>query len=258
MIKRFIAASVFALAIALGSVGAESAEAFQGPGCMGKCTDCHNLSKDEAGKLLMVDRFKAQIKGIKPSPVKGLWEVEFSQGGNSGSVYIDFGKKFLIEAKFTPLEQLSEQTQFKKVDLKKIPLDNAILMGSAKADKKVIIFDDPECPYCAKLHEDIIKILKTRKDIAFYIKLYPLPMHPDAYEKSKVIVCGRSAKLLDDAFSGRKLPKAECDTQEIDNNIKLAEELGIRGTPAIILPDGRLVPGALPSEELLKLIDKPE
>ncbi|MBI5492434.1 MAG: DsbC family protein [Deltaproteobacteria bacterium] len=258
MIKRISLVMAFTLACAFSAFAADTASAFQGPGCMGKCTDCHSLTKEDASKLLKADKFKASIRDIRMSPVKGLWEVEVTQGDKVFVVYMDFAKKFLVEGKFTALEQLGESAPLKKVDLKKVPLENAVVIGSASAQKKVIVFDDPDCPYCAKLHEEIKKITDKRKDIVFYIKMYPLPIHPGAYEKSKSIVCAKSEKLLDDAFSGKKLPKAECETKEIDENIKLAEELGVRGTPAIILPDSRLVPGYLPADALLGLIDNPQ
>lgn len=248
-----------ALACALSTPYAE-ALAFPAPaqGTPGKCSDCHVLSKEEAAKLLRTDMFKAQVKDIRQSPVKGLWEVEIAQGDKLFLVYVDFAKKYLVEGRYTPLEQLGENKPLKKVDSRKIPLDNAVVMGNPKAEKKVIVFDDPECPYCAKLHEEIKKIVAKRNDLAFYIKLYPLAIHPTAYEKSKTIVCQKSAKLLDDAFAGKKLPKADCETQEIDNNIKLAEELGVTGTPAMVLPDGRLLPGYVPADALLNLIDNPQ
>ncbi len=88
--------------------------------------------------------------------------------------------------------------------------------------------------------------------------MFPLPMHKDAYEKSKAIACGKSLKLLDDAFAGKKLPKPDCDAKEVDNNLKLGAELGIKGTPAIIFPDGRLLPGYVDADALLGLLDKPE
>ena len=256
MAKRFFQIIVLAAAVSFAWPAAYS-EAFPAPaaGTAGKCSDCHVLSKEEAAKLLKTDMFKAQIKDIRMSPVKGLWEIEVAQGDKVFVVFVDFTKKFLVEGRYTPIDQLGESKPLKKVDVKKIPLDNAVVMGNPKAEKKIIVFDDPECPYCGKLHEEIKKIVAKRSDVAFYIKMYPLAMHPGAYEKSKAIVCQKSPKLLDDAFAGKKLPKAECETQEIDNNIKLAEELGISGTPAMILPDGRLVPGYIPGDALLSLID---
>jgi thiol:disulfide interchange protein DsbC len=100
------------------------------------------------------------------------------------------------------------------------------------------------------------KITKERKDISFYIKLYPLPMHKDAYAKAKAIVCEKSLSLLDDAFERKPLPAANCETSSIDDNISLAQKLGISGTPAIIMPDGRLIPGYLDADALIKAIEK--
>lgn len=259
MSKRMFRITALALICALSWPAAE-ALAFPAPaqGTAEKCSDCHVLSKEEAAKLLKTDMFKAQIKEIRMSPVKGLWEVEIAQGDKLFLVYVDFAKKYLVEGRYTALDQLGESKPLKKVDSRKIPLDNAIVIGNPKAEKKVIVFDDPECPYCAKLHEEIKKITAKRTDLAFYIKMYPLAIHPTAYEKSKSIVCQKSAKLLDDAFAGKKLPKAECETQEVDNNIKLAEELGVTGTPAMVLPDGRLLPGFVPGDVLLNLIDNPQ
>ena len=100
------------------------------------------------------------------------------------------------------------------------------------------------------------KVVKERKDIAFYIILYPLPMHPEAYEKSKAIFCEKSLSMLDDAFAKKPLPKAKCQTTAIDENIELAKKLGINGTPAMIFPDGMLVPGYKDAGSIIRLIDK--
>ena len=99
-------------------------------------------------------------------------------------------------------------------------------------------------------------MLEERKDIAFYIKLYPLPMHKDAYGKAKVIVCEKSLALLEDAFAKKSLPPAKCETSMIDDNLKLAEKLGIRGTPAIIMPNGIIIPGFKDAPSLIADIDK--
>jgi thiol:disulfide interchange protein DsbC len=100
------------------------------------------------------------------------------------------------------------------------------------------------------------KVVAERKDIVFYIKMYPLPMHKDAYDKAKAIVCEKSLALLEDAFEKKPLPKPKCETTAIDENIKLAQKLGISGTPAMIFPDGKLVPGALDAKAIIEKIGK--
>ena len=100
------------------------------------------------------------------------------------------------------------------------------------------------------------KVLEKRKDIAFYIMLFPLAMHKDAARKSKTIMCQKSLSLLDDAFENKQIPDPKCDTTVVDDNIKLGQKLGISGTPAMIFPDGRLVPGAVDADAIINMIDK--
>jgi thiol:disulfide interchange protein DsbC len=99
------------------------------------------------------------------------------------------------------------------------------------------------------------KVIEKRKDIAFLIKLYPLPMHKDAKRKSESIICSRSLQMLEDALANKPIPDPNCKTDVIDKNIKLAEKLGIRGTPTIILNDGRVTSGAMKAEDLIGLIE---
>ena len=100
------------------------------------------------------------------------------------------------------------------------------------------------------------KVIQERRDIAFYIKLYPLRIHPEAYEKSKAIVCEKSVALLEDAYETKPLPKPTCETKVIDENIALAGKLGISSLPSLILPDGRVVRGYKDAETLKNLIGK--
>jgi thiol:disulfide interchange protein DsbC len=79
-------------------------------------------------------------------------------------------------------------------------------------------------------------------------------MHPDAYWKSKSIVCEKSMRMLEDNFAQKQIKKTECASTAVDDNMKLAGELGISGTPALILADGRLFPGVKEADALIELI----
>lgn len=100
------------------------------------------------------------------------------------------------------------------------------------------------------------KIIAKRQDIAFYLKLYPLRTHPDAYWKAKSIVCSGSERLMEDNFEKKPIPKNECDTKEVDENIKFAESHGITGTPAMVMPDGSLREGTIEADRLIKLTEE--
>jgi thiol:disulfide interchange protein DsbC len=97
------------------------------------------------------------------------------------------------------------------------------------------------------------QVVEKRKDIVFYIKLFPLPMHKNAYGRAKAIACGNFALgLLDEAFEKKPLPEASCETTAIDDNIKLGKSLGINGTPALIFPNGQLVSGAIDADAIIR------
>ncbi len=99
-------------------------------------------------------------------------------------------------------------------------------------------------------------MVAQRMDIAFYVKLYPLKGHQDAYWKSKSIVCEKSIRFLEDNFEKKAIPKIDCATSAIDDTIKFGEKNGITGTPTMILPDGSIYLGQIEADKLIKLIDE--
>ena len=225
---------------------------------------CDKITLAEIKDILRkVNAENAEIFYIKKSPIAGICEAAINRGGQPAVFYFDITETYLffgnlVEAKtMTNLTAKSarEIQDKKRIDISKIPLNAALVLGDLKAAKKVIIFTDPECPYCSELHKVIKQISEKRKDIAFYIKMFPLEMHKDAYWKAKSIVCKNSLQLLQDCFDKKEIEKTDCQTTEVDDTIKLAQSLGITGTPAIILPDGRLRVGAMPEAELTSLID---
>lgn len=244
--------------IVLGWVS--TAAAMTGEGCgEGSCADCHSITKDETIQLLgnLVDK----VNSVDFAEVPGMWVADVEKGDRRLPVYIDFSKKFLVSGNVIRLEDRENLTQqraarMNKVDVARIPLDDALLLGRATAKNRVIVFTDPECPYCKKLHEELKEVVKRNGDIAFLIKLFPLKMHPNAYDISKSIVCNKSMAMLELSFAGKPVPPPLCETSAVDQTIALAEDLGIRSTPTLVLADGLIVPGYKQADALLKLISE--
>ena len=238
--------------------------AFSPSGCEMDCKKCHSISNPEVKGILQSMKIpQAEIVSIELSPVNGLWEVTVTDKGKKGLFYVDFSKKYILRGPIIEIQSGANKTSERlakipesKVDFSRIPLPNALVMGNGKASHKVAVFTDPECPYCGALHQELEKVIQEREDIAFYIILYPLKIHKDAYWKSQSIVCHKSLKMLEDAFLHKPIPKTDCDPREIDANIKLAESLGITGTPAIVLADGRVYSGSIPAKQLIELIQE--
>ncbi len=225
------------------------------PGCGGDCRECHAMDKKEAEGIIKKGIPNATVADVKLAVVPGLWQIDFNVEGKQETLFVDFSKKYLLVVqRIVALEEKGPQ----KIDFSKLPLQEALVMGPKRAKKKVAIFTDPDCPYCRKLHVELKQVLAKRHDVAFYIFLRPLPMHgQDANDKAQEILCKKSLALLDDALNGKPLPKPSCSTAaaEVEKNNKLADSLGLRGTPTLIREDGTVNFGVLPAEQLSAWID---
>ncbi|TLN17105.1 DsbC family protein, partial [bacterium] len=245
------------------ALAAQSSMAFGGCG-EGKCTDCHSLSKEQATEALAPLGIAAEVIDVKLAKVPGLWSIAVFDKKNNRKlpIYLDYSKKYLIQGEVIEIATKESLTRLSMAELNRvnpgeIPLDDAVVVGKPDAKLRVIVFDDPECPYCKKFQEEMNKVVAKRSDIAFFIKMLPLKIPPKARQKSEAIICAKSLELLEKSLAGEEIPAPTCKTDQIDKNEALAAKLEIRSTPTFILPDGRVFPGARNAEDVIKLIDSP-
>jgi thiol:disulfide interchange protein DsbC len=114
-----------------------------------ECIKCHIITNDEALNLLKEALPGIKILEIRNAAVKGLWEISVERGGQKGIVYIDFSKNILISGSLLNVKTKTNLTQerlleINKVDISKIPLDDALVMGDKDAKYRVIVFTDPD------------------------------------------------------------------------------------------------------------------
>jgi thiol:disulfide interchange protein DsbC len=124
-----------------------------------------------------------------------------------------------------------------KVDVAKLPLQDAILIKKGTGAKKLIVFTDVDCPFCKKSYD----WLKTQTDYSLYVFLFPLAMHPSAPEKSVKILCDADpGAAFDSAEADRELTADKCETGEkmLQKHKAAAAEIGVDATPLFITDSG--------------------
>jgi thiol:disulfide interchange protein DsbC len=122
-------------------------------GCGAKsCTECHSINKQEVADILnKLNAGHVKVIDIQMSPVRGLWEVTVDDKGQRGILYVDFSKQYILSGSIINVGQRIDVTRQKqdalqrdrRVDVSKIPLHDAIIMGNPDAAKKVVMFTDP-------------------------------------------------------------------------------------------------------------------
>lgn len=253
------------IAVMFTTVLVSSSYAMQKEGCGGDCSSCHKLSEKDAGELLK--KIGVNVKSVKQSPSNGLFELLVEKDNKQGIVYIDYGKKHFMQGMIVNIESMQQVSahaqdlpqpkQTTSLDVTKIPVDKAVIIGNPKGSKKIFVFTDPDCPYCRTGHAELKKLAKIAPDVAIHIMLLPLPMHPAAYDKSRTVLETKSLDLLDKAFEGKEIPKPtkESSKKEIDEIVKFANDNGINGTPTMVMPDGKIQVGMRDAETMKKILE---
>lgn len=198
-----------------------------------------------------------QVDNIRKTQYGGLYEVFI--GGQI--VYTDEKFTFLIaegrliDAKTKRNVTAERMDELTKVDFSKLPLDQAVKVVRGNGSRKLVVFSDPDCPFCKRLEQ---KELAGITDITVYTFLYPLEqLHPDAANKAKAIWCSpdRAKSWMDWVLKNRLVKgSTSCDTP-IENLAALGKKLGVTSTPTLIFADGKRMLGAYPAAEIEKALN---
>ena len=191
-----------------------------------------------------------QFNEIQPSQFDGIYEVVM--GKNVG--YTDGEGRFFLFGHVFDMQTRQDLTQqrideLNKVKFSELPLKDAIKEVRGKGQRKLVVFSDPDCPYCKKLEQYLPRL----DNVTIYTFPFPLEgLHPDAPQKAKSIWCSaKRQSAWHDYLVSNKQPTANTDcANPIDRNIQLGQKLGINGTPTLVAEDGRVMPGAASAEQI--------
>ncbi|MFN7086718.1 MAG: DsbC family protein [Burkholderiales bacterium] len=137
--------------------------------------------------------------------------------------------------------QLAAQSLIKSQDF-------AIKRVKGNGKRTLYTFEDPNCGYCKKLQEELVKL----NNVTIYTFLLPIVSPPDSVEKSKAVWCAKDrGKAWDDLMTRGVMPggSKNCEVP-IEKSMQLAQRFGVRGTPAVYLANGQQIGGYLPLDKI--------
>ncbi len=201
---------------------------------------------------------QGEVLFVNPAEIPGLYLVAMKMQGKVVPIYLDATGSYLFSGNVIRLKDRKNLTeayyqQLNPVDTTTIPLEEGLTIGNPNATQQIFVFTDPHCAHCIQLHKVLKEAVKVNTDLAFHTKLVPFQSPKKLIQ---TIICNKSMEQLDKAFSGKDLPDPGCETDAIERNSKLARELGIRGTPTLIFPNGHISPGYRPLDKLLDQIEE--
>ena len=196
-----------------------------------------------------------RIDEVRRTPMPGLFEVRVD---GTDIYYTDASGHFLLQGQLIDTRNQRNLTEERlqkimAIDFKSLPFKDAISWVKGNGERKLAVFEDPNCGYCKRFERDIAKL----DNVTVFIFLYPI-LGKDSVDKSKSIWCAKDpAKSWQDWMVRDQMPAAaNCDTGSLKRNMEYGQKMRITGTPTTLLPDGTRIPGAIELSQLEKLLAK--
>ena len=217
------------------------------------------LAQDAVIRKNIAERVPAlkAIDEVNKTGIPGVFEIRVN---GTEIYYTDAQGNYLIQGNLIDTRQRRNLTEervekLSAVKFDALPFKDAFTIVRGNGQRKIAVFEDPNCGYCKRFERDLQKV----DNVTIYMFLYPI-LGADSAEKSKAIWCAkdRSAAWLDWMVRDQAAPSASamCDTSALARNVELGRTHKITGTPTLVFTDGSRVPGAIDAKQVEKLLSE--
>ena len=209
-------------------------------------------SADDATITKKLHDFGLKNVEIGDSPIPGMRSVITEQG----IFYATEDGKYYLQGDLVELSDkgpidLSNRPLMPKLEALK---DEMILFPAKNEKYAITVFFDVSCHYCQLLHKDIAAL----NERGITVRYLAFPRSGPGSKIARQMETAFSAKenkaqLLADLENGKEIPETRAD--KVKKHYELGHQFGVQGTPAIITPQGTLIPGYYKPDSLLKMLE---
>ena len=195
-----------------------------------------------------------KVDSVTATPLAGLYQVIVG----SQVVYMDANAEYMLDGDMVNLRTRKNYSEDAKFNirlsvLKELGEKNMLVYRPEKVEHKITVITDIDCPYCRRLHSELNQYMESNVEVRYIFM--PLKGEKDK-EKTESVWCAADRKeALNQAKAGGDVETKTCDNP-LDKQMAAAQKLGVRGTPAIILETGEMLPGYIPAKKLVAELRK--
>ena len=218
---------------------------------------------DESALKAQFEKMGVEVISIIPASIDGLFEVDTSGGmvfSNAEGTQFIAGTLYALDNKGEYVDVLAERKAPLNAEKIEGYVDDMIVYPAQNEKYVITVFTDTTCGYCVRLHSQ----MEQYNDLGITVRYLAYPRQgPDgqvAQQMAQVWCSDDPAESMTMAKSGHVLNKNASNldqcTQKIVEQYNLGRELGIKGTPAVFLPNGALLAGYMPPAGMLQRIEQ--
>lgn len=194
-----------------------------------------------------------KAEDVRATPIDGVYEV--TRGGDIA--YVSKDGKYAIAGELFDLTNNDNLTETRRRDLRlallnSVPESQMLVFSPRDTKYTITVFTDVDCGYCRKLHSQMAEYNKlgVRVRYLFFPRSGP---NTESWATAESVWCSPNRNdALTRAKREEKIKTAKCASTPVARHFQLGEEMGVRGTPAIVLSSGEMLPGYVPPAMLVE------
>ena len=212
-------------------------------------------AEDAIRKTLNSMQMDVPADAIQAAPMAGLYQVNLPGGrvlyASADGKYLIQGYLFAVEnGKGKNLTQIEEAKGVAKT-LNAVDRSDMVIFAPKEPKTHITVFTDTDCGYCQKLHTEVPELNKLGVEVR-YMAFPRQGLSGPTYETMVSVWCAKDRNAAMDLAKARKsVPEANC-ANPIARQFELGQQIGVNGTPAIVLANGQVIPGYQPAAQLAK------
>ena len=238
--------------------------------CVMLSTTVFSVSKEnneeikEKLKSKIEKQLELDVIDIHLSSVEGLYEFYSKEG----VLYITSDGKHLIQGTLYDISSSYKVVNVTEESMEKLraekikSIERDYIEYKSKNEKYIAyVFTDVTCPYCQKLH----RAIKSYQDAGITIRYLAFPRSGLQSKGADLLShawCSKNKhKALDTLMSNMNADLPACidvsrfhAKKVIESHYKLGQSIGISGTPAFVFTNGKMIPGFVTADELIKYL----
>lgn len=225
---------------------------------VGLNTSLAGVKDDKAGiKAMLAEKMPdLKVTEVNKTAVPGLYEVIMPPRifyASADARYLFTGDMIQVSSGENVTSTQRDKVRADAVE--QLGEGSMIIFAPKKVKHTITVFTDIDCGYCRKLHNEMAKY--NEKGIKVRYLAFPRAgIGSASFKKAEAVWCAKDRnQAMDQAKSGKTVATKTCDNP-IRKHYKLGEMIGVRGTPAIMMESGQLVPGYVPADRLYQGLEE--
>ncbi len=211
---------------------------------------------DKLRATLEVPSTGLKIGSVVVSEFPGVYEVQLIDGpliyATPKGDYFIVGDMFSVgPAGYVNLAE--QRRDGERVEqLAAVSIDDMIIFSpEGEPRATVTVFTDVSCFYCQKLHKEVPEL--NRRGVEVRYLAYPRAgVESEGYRQLASAWCATDKQDTLTRLKNREtVAENVCPNNPVADQYMLGQQMGVRGTPAIVTEKGRMIPGYQSADDLM-------